>query len=105
EPGGAFRIATGAQLPPGADAVVRQEVTAVDPASGQVLVFRGVEPGRDVVQPGTEARAGQGLLPAGWVLGANDLGLLAALGQAEVEVVRRPRVVYVETGSELVSPG
>ena len=44
-------------------------------------------------------------MPAGVLLGATQLGALAAAGVAEIVCTRRPRVVVLATGSELVRPG
>ena len=44
-------------------------------------------------------------LTAGTPLGAAQLGLAAAVGLEELPVRRRPRVLVLSTGSELVAPG
>ncbi|KUL53759.1 molybdopterin biosynthesis protein MoeA [Streptomyces sp. NRRL F-4489] len=121
-PGQAARIMTGAPLPPGAEAVVPVEWTdggtgqgpaaamrarsaAPQDASGEVRVHRPAAAGAHIRRAGSDARAGEPALPAGTVLGPSQLGLLAALGLDTVTVRRRPRVVVVSTGSELVQPG
>ncbi|UED85811.1 gephyrin-like molybdotransferase Glp [Streptomyces profundus] len=115
-PGEAVRIMTGAQLPPGAQAVVPVEWTdggsgggpAVDmtgPSGDQVRVHRPAALGQFVREAGSDAAAGAIALTAGTVLGASQLGLLAAIGRATVPVRPRPRVVVLSTGSELVPPG
>ena len=96
------RIGTGGMLPSGADAVVMVEHTrAVDETL--VEVTRPVPPGGHVLSAADDARAGETLLPAGHPLRAQDIGLLAALGFAELPVVRRPRVAILSTGDEVVA--
>jgi molybdopterin molybdotransferase len=100
-PGQAARIGTGGMLPAGADAVVMVEHTRLlDQTSLEVAA--SVAPGAHTLGPTDDAARGQELLPAGHCLRPQDLGLLAALGQQEIAVVRRPRVGIVSTGDEVV---
>ncbi|WP_016909097.1 gephyrin-like molybdotransferase Glp [Streptomyces xiaopingdaonensis] len=115
--GTAARIMTGAALPPGADAVVPVEWTdggtgegpaesmTAEEARGEVSVHRPADPGAHVRTRGSDVEPGASALTAGTVLGAPQLGLLAALGIATVRVRPRPRVVVLSTGAELVPPG
>lgn len=97
---GAWRILTGAPLPPGADAVIPQEEVAVE--AGELLVPRPVAAGENVRPRGEDVRAGETVLPAGTVLRPPAIGLLAALGRALVQVHQRPAVAILSTGDELV---
>jgi len=103
EPRTAMRIMTGAPLPGGADAVVRQEDTASE--GDRVEVRVSVRPGEFVRPVGEDVAEGETVLPRGRVLGAADVGLLAALGRAIVPVAARPRVAVRSTGDEVVPPG
>ncbi len=98
-PGTAVRIMTGAPVPRGADAVVEVEVT--DGGTETVTITAAREHGSFVRPAGGDVAVGDEVLAAGAVLGAAQLGVLAALGVDEVEVRRRPRVLVVSTGSEL----
>jgi molybdopterin molybdotransferase len=101
--GTAVAIATGAPLPPGADAVVKVEHTQA--ATPDLLeILRPVTPGEGMVRADEDAAAGAQLVPAGRPLRAHDLGMLAAAGLVEVPVHARPRVTIVSTGDELVPP-
>jgi molybdopterin molybdotransferase len=102
-PGGAIRIPTGGMLPEGADAVVMQEHAVLE--SGRILVQRPVRVGENIVERGTDVRAGEIVLGRGRRLRPPDLGALAGQGMAAVEVVLRPRVAIVATGDEVVPPG
>lgn len=120
--GQAARIMTGAPLPPGAEAVVPVEWTdgglgegpvsgmrahsaAPEGASGEVRVHRPAEARAHVRARGSDVQAGDRALSAGTVLGAPQIGLLAAIGRGTVKVRPRPRVVVMSTGSELIQPG
>ncbi len=101
EPGTAHRIMTGAPVPSGADAVV--EVEATDGGTQEVTIREARTAGSFVRAAGGDVTAGAVVLDAGAVLGAAQIGLLAALGSAEVVVRRRPRVLVCSTGSELTA--
>ncbi|HRV96051.1 MAG TPA: molybdopterin molybdotransferase MoeA, partial [Anaerolineae bacterium] len=101
------RIMTGAPLPDGANAVIRFEETseylpAGDMADDRVLIFSSVAAGDNVRLAGEDIKAGQTILQAGHQLRPQDVGVLAAIGQAQVTVYRRPRVAILATGDELV---
>jgi molybdopterin molybdotransferase len=101
--GGAIRIATGAMAPESADAVVMVEYTeTVDAAT--IEVVRAAAPGDGMVRRGDDARAGAVIVAAGRRLRPQDVGALAAAGITEVTVYRRPRVVIISTGDEVVPP-
>lgn len=102
-PGCAWRISTGAPLPPGADAVVRQEDATVD--GGHVTVDAHVTSGRDVRSCGEDVAAGAPLLPAGHVVAPHEVAVVAGAGHAAAWCVRRPRVAILVSGDELAEPG
>lgn len=108
--GEALRIATGAPLPTGADAVVPVELTTDPrPMSGsalpdEVLITSPVQPGDYIRQSGQDVRAGALVFEAGRRLRPADVGMLAALGVANPRVHRQPRVAVVSTGDEVLEP-
>jgi putative molybdopterin biosynthesis protein len=107
-PGRATVIATGAMLPRGADAVVMVEHTeVVNDADGRraVQIGRSVTAGENVSYAGTDIARGETVLRAGQVLTSREIGVLAAIGIAQVRVCRRPRVAILSTGDEIVPPG
>jgi molybdopterin molybdotransferase len=102
-PGTVQRIMTGAPLPGGADVVVPVELTD---AGTDVVEIRGAPaPGTHLRHAGEDIAEGTVALRAGSPLGAAQLGLAAAVGCPAVRVRRRPRVLVLSTGSELVEPG
>ncbi|MBW8845232.1 MAG: molybdopterin molybdotransferase MoeA [Burkholderiales bacterium] len=102
-PGEAARIFTGAQIPPGADTVVMQEVAEL--VGDRLRINQPVTAGQHVRLRGEDVRAGSVVLPAGARLDAVALGLAATAGAARLTVTRRPRVALFSTGDELVMPG
>ena len=105
--GQAARIMTGAPMPPGADAVVKVELTRRATGSGdRVVVEASVEPDNHVRHPGEDIAAGEQVLEAGAVVTPGRLGLLAAVGAYEISAHVRPRVGVLSTGDELAdAPG
>jgi molybdopterin molybdotransferase len=103
QPGTAHRIMTGAVVPPGADAVVPVEQT--DGGLDRVRLSAAPAAGAHVRRAGEDVRSGDVVLTAGTVLGAAQIGVAAAVGCATLPVRRRPRVLVLSTGSELVAPG
>jgi len=103
EPGTAVRIMTGAALPEGADAVIPVEYASE--TQGRVRFSRAFPVGANIRPVGQDLAAGELILPAGLLLGAAEVGLLATLGQAEVVVYPRPRVAVMATGDELAPLG
>lgn len=100
-PGQCAWIPTGGCLPRGADAVLMVEFSQ-ELSPGIVEMRKAVAPGEYVMQRGEDARAGEPALPAGTRLRAQEIGLLAALGVAGVEVFARPRVALISTGDEVL---
>lgn len=99
-PGTAVRIATGAPLPAGANAVVRLEWTKEE--EGVIVVTRPIPLGQDVRPAGEDVAAGEVVIPQGTILRPQEIGMLFALGQKHVWVHRRPKVGILATGDELV---
>jgi molybdenum cofactor synthesis domain-containing protein len=104
-PGQALRIMTGAPMPAGADAVVMVERTQALEGGSSVLIESSASPGDHVRLAGEDIRAGQRVFPAGTVLSAGHLGVLASLGLESVVVHPRARVGVLSTGDELADPG
>ena len=103
EVGQAVRIMTGAPVPGGADAVVMAEVC--EERGGRVELREPIAPRKNVGRTGEDIARGSRVLRAGRRLRPQDAGLLASLGRASVDCVRRPRVRLVVTGDELLPAG
>lgn len=102
-PGEAWRISTGAPMPAGTDAVVRQEDTRAEGATIHVAV--AVAPGTDVRHAGEDVPAGATVLPAGHVVAPHEVGVVAAAGHAWAMCASPIRVAVLATGDELARPG
>jgi molybdopterin molybdotransferase len=105
--GTAARIFTGAQVPPGADTVVMQELceALAGPGLGAVRINATPQPGEWVRRRGEDVQRGATVLTRGGRLTPQALGLAASVGAAALAVARRPRVALFSTGDELVMPG
>ncbi|MCH7476561.1 MAG: molybdopterin biosynthesis protein [SAR324 cluster bacterium] len=101
--GMATPIATGGVIPRGVDAVVMVEQTI--PRDGGINVVKAVVPGGALSFAGTDIGAGETVLHRRVRLTSRETGVLAAIGQKEVPVFRRPRVAVLSTGDEIISPG
>ena len=98
--GEAVRTMTGAPIAEGADAIVPVEWTR---GGGTVVEFLAApEKGASIRPRGEDLRLGEPVISAGKTLKPADLGMLASVNRAMVEVIRRPRVAIVATGDELV---
>lgn len=100
ERGEAVRIMTGAQVPPGADTVVRVEDT--DAGVDVVAIADARDARRNIRARGEDVRADQVVLIAGTPLAAAHIGVLASVGCVMPSVYRKPRVAILATGDELV---
>ncbi|MEC9296570.1 MAG: molybdopterin biosynthesis protein [SAR324 cluster bacterium] len=108
-PGTATTISTGGVLPRGADGVVMIENTFplknAEPAGNMIQVLKPIVPNAGVSLAGSDIGAGEVVLRIGELLGYRETGTLAALGEANVSVWRRPKVAVISTGDELIAPG
>ena len=98
--GEAVRTMTGAPIAEGADAIIQVERTR---GTGDTVEILAPPDPRSFIRPrGEDLRRGELAMTAGKVLTPSDLGMLASVNRAMVEVARRPRVAIVATGDELV---
>ncbi|TCJ16033.1 molybdopterin molybdenumtransferase MoeA [Rubrobacter taiwanensis] len=101
--GEAVKIFTGGVIPAGADAVVPVEGTS---GWGESFELRKeVAPAANIRRAGEDVREGDVILPAGTEIGPPEIALAASQGYGSLPVYRRPKVVVLSTGSELVQPG
>ena len=103
KPGEAVRIMTGAPVPEGADAVLPAEMT--EEKLDIVEISGSVPPGKNVGAIGEDIKAGTVVLRRARQLRPQDVGLLASIGTAAVNVVRKPKVRLLITGNELYPAG
>lgn len=101
--GECVRIMTGGVIPAGADTVVMQERTIVD--GGRLTITELPKLGANIRLAGEDLKSGQTVLNGGHLVRPADLGLLASLGIANINVYRRLKVAFFSTGDELVGVG
>lgn len=101
--GQAVRIMTGAPIPEGCDACIRQEDT--DYGEDIVTIFTSLNAGDNYCRSGEDYVKGQRLLSEGTKLGYVEISLLASMGIEKVHVVKKPAIALFTTGDELVFPG
>jgi len=101
--GEAAEIVTGAPIPEGADAVVMVEDTNRE--GNTLSVYGAVTPSENVMKKGADIKKDAVALKKGQVLGSREIGVLAALGKAQVKVYRVPTVAVLSTGGEVTEPG
>jgi len=94
-------VPTGGAIPEGADAVVMLEYTE-SYGGGEIGILKPAAPGNNMVYIGDDVFPGKVVLKRGRIIRAEDIGALAALGIAKLEVVRKPVVGIISTGDELV---
>ncbi len=107
EPGCAIRIMTGAPIPRGAELVVMVERTETLNADGTQVKLLQTEAkvGEGILPRGKSMREGEVVIPSGQRIRPAEIGLLAELGHAKINVWRKPRVAVLATGNELVPAG
>jgi putative molybdopterin biosynthesis protein len=99
----AAEIVTGAPLPKGANSVVMIEYTTHK--EDNIFVYRPVSIGENLMASGSDIQKNETALKAGRFVSSREIGVMAAIGLAEVAVYKRPKVAVLSTGSEVVAPG
>jgi molybdopterin molybdotransferase len=121
ERGTAIRIATGAPVPPGADAVVQVELTtpidssgaptgprgrdATGPPPAAIHVHEAIGAGTAIRRRGSDLAEGVTILESGTALSASGVALASGAGVSHISVYPRPRVAVLATGDEIVPAG
>jgi molybdopterin molybdotransferase len=97
----AVKISTGAVIPENTFGIIRWEVATVDGEN----VSGDVKKGQDIRPAGLESKKGEVLAASGTVLNPGLIGLLAATGHDNLEVIRKPRATIILLGDEIVLDG
>lgn len=99
----AIRIMTGAEIPEGADCVIRQENTNY--SMEEVEIYDELKKYENYCFAGEDVKKGSKLISKGEKLTYIHIGLLATMGITQVLVKRKPRIGIISTGDEIVSSG
>jgi putative molybdopterin biosynthesis protein len=102
--GQAVWVDTGDPLPPGTDAVIMVEELNELEGGSAVEIYQPAAPWQHVRPIGEDLVATELVVAEGTEIRPPELGALLAAGVLEVPVWRRPRVVFIPTGNELVEP-
>jgi molybdopterin molybdotransferase len=98
-PGQAARIMTGAQIPEGADTVVKVEETERD--GNRVRIFVDSPWGDNIRYSGEDVKEGDLVISKGTIAGPAEVGMLASLGRSFIKVYQKPLVAIIATGDEI----
>jgi putative molybdopterin biosynthesis protein len=101
--GEAVEIVTGAPLPKGADAVVMIEDT--ERVDNQLQVYTAIIPYMNVMKKGSDIKNGETVLHDRQVLGASEIGALAALGLTKIRCFKHPIIAILSIGNEITETG
>jgi molybdopterin molybdotransferase len=104
-PEACFEVMTGAVLPQGCDCVIPVERIAIEDGTASVPDDFPVSAGLNIHEQGIDCRAGEVLLEPGTRIGAPELAVIASNGLTKATISRRPRIIVISTGNELVEPG
>ncbi|WP_299009889.1 gephyrin-like molybdotransferase Glp [uncultured Shewanella sp.] len=102
-PGTCIKIMTGALVPKGFDTVQMQEKVTIK--AGKAVIESPKQKGACIRKQGEELLCGAQVLPAGTLIRAAELGVLATIGADAIEVYRKVRVAFFSTGDELQAVG
>jgi molybdopterin molybdotransferase len=100
--GKAVRIATGAPIPSGSNAVIMHEDT--DLYGNKIKITKSVSFNRDVALKGEDLKKGEVILKEGQILGPHHLSIIASSGYRKIKVFKKPEIAVITTGNELVEP-
>jgi len=98
----AMYVACGAPIPNGADGVIKVEFIRRE--KGEIIIWKPVEKHRNIAQTGEDAKKNELVLSKSHIMRAQDIGLLVALKQEFVNVIRKPKVAIISVGDELTEP-
>ncbi len=97
-------INTGEPLPSGFDAVIKVEEVQFH-EDGRAEILAPATPWQHVRAVGEDVVAGELIVPSRHRLRPQDLGALLAGGITEIEVLKKPAVAVIPSGSEIIDPG
>ncbi|MBW8685629.1 molybdopterin molybdotransferase MoeA [Chitinophaga rhizophila] len=99
-----MEVMTGAIMPELTDTVIQYEHLTATEHEGfkRFTINAAVEKGQHIHRQGSDAAAGQLVIPAGTLLTAAEVGVLASVGKTLVNVSRLPKIAIIATGDELV---
>lgn len=99
----AIRIMTGAPIPKGADAVIKQEDVILE--DNYIILKKSVKKNENICIKGEDISKGTLLLNSNKKLNYADVGILASSGIKKIKVYKKPRIAFISTGDEVMDIG
>lgn len=103
--GECVKIMTGASMPPNCDTVIPQELCEYIGESHIQITANTIKAQQNRRLKGEDLAQGHIAISKGKIITPADLGLLASLGIANIQVYRKLKVAFFSTGDELQSLG
>ncbi|MEM1533165.1 MAG: molybdopterin-binding protein, partial [Desulfurococcaceae archaeon] len=100
--GEAIEVATGSMIPRGANGVIMEEY--VRKSSNEVIVYKSIVPGENIVTAGSDISLGDLVLAEGTLITPREVAVLAGLGVWRLKVYRKVKAAVFSTGVEVVEP-
>lgn len=98
-------IDTGDPIFPPYDAVIMGEYLIETEKDDEVTIIESASPWQHIRPIGEDIVVGEMILPSYHLIRAIDVGVLLSAGITEVDVVKKPIVSIIPTGSEIIEPG
>lgn len=99
----AVRIMTGAPIPKGANAVIKQEDVTLE--DDFIILKKNINENENICIKGEDISKGSLLLKSSKKLDYADIGILASSGINKMKVYKKPKIAFISTGDEVVDIG
>ena len=99
----AVRIMTGAPIPKGANAVIKQEDVTLE--DDFIILKKNIKENENICIKGEDISKGSLLLKSSKKLDYADIGILASSGINKMKVYKKPKIAFISTGDEVVDIG
>ena len=97
----AVRIMTGAPIPSGANAVIKQEdIKLID--DNYIVLNKAIKENENICFKGEDIKRGSLLVKKGKKLDYADIGIIASAGIEKIKVYKLPRIALISTGDEVI---
>lgn len=99
----AIKIMTGAPIPKGANAVIKQEDVVIE--EDYIILRKNINENENICIKGEDILQGSLLLKSNKKLNYADIGILASSGINKIKVYKKPKVAFISTGDEVIDIG
>lgn len=98
-----IKVYTGSPIPENADAVI--PIESVESENNYIKIFKKPQKGENIRKEGEEIKKGEKVLERGTVVSPSVCAFLAAMGLTKIKVYKKPKILIITTGSEIIKPG